>query len=80
MDREYFVKDEIRRKIANLTTDCCAKGRGSLGGCPFKHFGYHHQESSPSLVDNNQCHEDAVQAATEQYVKINRAKGLSFET
>ena len=78
LDREYFVKDEIRRDIANLT-DCCAKGRGSFGGCLLKHFGYN-QESSSYLVDNNnnQCGEDAVEAATE-YVKINRAKGL-FET
>ena len=77
LDREYFVKDEIRRDIANLT-DCCAKGRGSFGGCLLKHFGYN-QESSSYLVDNNnKCGEDAVEAATE-YVKINRAKGL-FET
>ena len=76
LDRDYFVKDEIRRDIANLT-DCCAKGRGSIGGCLLKHFGYN-QESSSSLSVIDQCREDAVEAATE-YVKINRAKGF-FET
>jgi hypothetical protein len=83
LDHDYFVKDDIRRDITNLT-DCCAKGRGIFGGCLLKHFGYHHQESisssssssSSSVVD--QSREDAVEAATE-YVKINRAKGF-FET
>jgi hypothetical protein len=38
LDREYFVKDEIRRNIANRT-DFCANGRGSFEGCLLKHFG-----------------------------------------
>ena len=74
LHRDYFVKDEIRRDIANLN-DCCAKGRGLFGGCLLKHFGY--QESSfQSEANSNQILEDAIEAAT-QYVKINRAKGLN---
>ena len=79
LDRsDYFVKDKIRRDIINLT-NCCANGRDLFGGCLLKHFGYHQESllSSSSSVDIiNQCRDDAVEAATE-YVKINRAKGLS---
>ena len=81
LDRDYFVKDEIRRDIGNLS-DCCTKGKGLYGGCLLKHFGYQESSSlssssSSSSADyNNQCRENAIEAATE-YVKINRAKGLS---
>jgi len=75
LDCEYFVKDTIRRDISNLV-DCCAKGRGLFGGCLLKHFGF--QTSSLDDLSNSDKHrrDDAVESATE-YIKINRAKGLS---